>query len=88
MFWGKSLSRRERVPTIARWAAGEGYKTKEILEKYMRYPSPGSLARVTLSRRERDLLTSETEAELRLQLTMQIALAGNIAEIRRRDQAQ
>jgi hypothetical protein len=29
---------------------------KRTLKKYLRYPSPGPLARATLSRRERDLL--------------------------------
>jgi len=38
-----------------RGAAGEGDKNENTLKKYVRYPSPGPLARATLSRRERDL---------------------------------
>ena len=38
-----------------REAAGEGYSNEETLKKYLRYPSPDPLARVSLSRRERDL---------------------------------
>jgi hypothetical protein len=52
----KSLSRRERVTPIARWAAGEGYKKEKALKKFPWYPSPGPLARATLSRRERDFV--------------------------------
>ena len=31
---GNSLSQRERVPPIARWAAGEGYRTENSLENF------------------------------------------------------
>jgi hypothetical protein len=38
-----------------REAAGEGYKNEKTQKKFQWYPSPGPLARATLSRRERDL---------------------------------
>jgi len=41
-----------------RGAAGEGYNNEKTLKKYLRYPSPGPLARATLSLQEREQFTN------------------------------